>query len=403
MAVLRVVQINLTCGVGSTGTICVEISRLLTERGIENTILYSIGSSDYPLSHRCMGNAEQQLQALKSRVFGNYGFQSSAATRRMCEILDTLQPDVVHLHNLHGHNCSLEILLGYLKDRNIKVFWTFHDCWAFTGYCPHFLMANCERWKSGCGHCPDRRRYSWFFDRSAQMYEKKRKLLSGLDLTIIAPSNWMRDTVKQSFLQEVPVAVIRNGIDLDQFRPVASAFRAENHIPERKRMLLGVAANWGPRKGLDVFLRLYELLDPEQYQIVLVGVDPKTERQLPEGILAVRRTRSQRELAAIYTAADLFVNPTREDTYPTVHMESVACGTPVLTFNVGGSAEMLTEKTGRFVPKNDADALCREIESIFERDVFRSADCVAAAKAFDRDETFANYAALYDSVGRIES
>ena len=169
---MKIVQINITCGSGSTGKICLAVSELLTERNIENYILYSSGNSDYTLSKKYMSHWEIKFQALKSRFWGNYGFQSKAATKRLINELNKISPDIVHLHNLHGHNANLEILFKYLKENGIKVFWTFHDCWAFTGYCPHYTMAKCNQWReSGCANCPQRKRFSLFVDRGSYLFE----------------------------------------------------------------------------------------------------------------------------------------------------------------------------------------------------------------------------------------
>ena len=211
---MKLVQINTTCGAGSTGKICVAVSELLNAAGVENYILYTSGHSDYIHGKKYMTAPEVKIQALKSRIFGNYGFQSKAATKRLIAELDMIAPDIVHLHNLHSHNVHIGDLFAYLKAKGIKIFWTFHDCWAFTGYCPHFDMIGCDKWKNnGCGICPQKFHYSWFFDRSKWLFDKKKELFSDLDLTVITPSQWLADRVKQSFLKDKAVKVINNGID----------------------------------------------------------------------------------------------------------------------------------------------------------------------------------------------
>lgn len=392
---MKIAQINTTCGAGSTGKICVAVSDLLSQAGVENHILYTAGHSNHPAGIKYMSALETKLQALKSRVFGNYGFQSQKATKRLIAELERFSPDIVHLHNLHSHNVHLEMLFTYLKAKKIKLFWTFHDCWAFTGYCPHYDMAGCSKWKSGCQNCPQRSHYSWFFDRSNLLYEKKKQLFSELALTIITPSQWLADQVKQSFLKEYPVKVIHNGIDLSVFSPKESDFRAKHGIGERF-LVLGVAFGWGVRKGLDVFIRLAQRLDPEMFQIVLVGTDDTIDKQLPAHIISIHRTANQAELAEIYSAADLFVNPTREDTLPTVNMESLACGTPVLTFRTGGSPECIDEKTGIAVDRNDEEALYQAILHIATDQPFAPEDCRARALLFSEEEKYMEYIKLYE-------
>ena len=393
---MKVVQINTTCGSGSIGKICVGISKVLNSNGIENYVLYSTGNSNYSGAIKCT-EALPKLQALRSRVLGNYGFNSSRTTRRMIEELDRIQPYIVHLHNLHGHNCNLDMLMNYFREKKTKLFWTFHDCWAFTGYCPYYDMVACTQWKdAGCHDCPQKKRYTWFFDRSAMLFEKKKQLLSGLDLTIITPSQWLADQVKMSFLKDIPVKVIYNGIDLDIFQSRESKFREKYHISEDKTILLGVAIQWVRRKGADVFIRLAKRLDPEKFQIVMVGTDETVDKLLPENVISIHRTENQTQLAEIYSAADLFVNPTREEVLGMVNIESLACGTPVLTFRTGGSPECVDERTGAVVDCGDEEAMYQAILKIAEEKPFSPEDCRMRAQQFSEEDKFFEYYKLYE-------
>lgn len=393
---MKIVQINTTCGIGSTGKICTGISFLLTESGTPNHILYSSRGNDDPLGIRCSDDFYVKIQALKSRIFGNYGFNSQKATQKMIAELERIKPDIVHLHNIHGHDCDLEMLFRYFKEQNTKLIWTFHDCWAFTGYCTHFTMKKCDQWRIQCSKCIQRHEYSWSFDRSSYLYNKKKELFQGLDLTIVTPSRWLAGLVKQSFLKDYPVWVINNGIDLVVFQPAESDFRSTYHIENRK-LVLGVSFDWDERKGLDVFVELADRL-PAEYQIVLVGTNEKTDKRLPENILSIHRTQNQKELAAIYSAADVFVNPTREENYPTVNMESIACGTPVLTFRTGGSPEILDETCGSVVDCEEINALEKEIIRICTDKPYTKEACLKKAKEFDKNERFKEYIDLYERI-----
>lgn len=392
-----IAQINATCGVGSTGKICVSVSELLSKKGIENYIFYSVGSSDYPLGIKYSNEKTVKFQTLVSRIFGNYGFESKCITEKLIKELEKIKPDIIHIHNIHSHNCNLKMLFSYIRKNSIKVYWTFHDCWAFTGYCPHFDMIGCDKWRTGCRSCPQRKQYSWFFDRSSYLYNKKMVAIKGGDLTVITPSKWLADLVKKSFFKDFPVKVINNGIDLNIFKPTESDFR-EKYGCENKYIVLGVAFGWGERKGLDVFCKLAKRLDGEKYKIILVGTDDSVDKLLPENIISIHRTANQTELAEIYTAADILVNPTREENYPTVNMESVACGTPVLTFNTGGSHEMLDETCGAVVAKDDTDAMYNEIIRICETKPYSKDDCLKRAESFDKNEKFREYIRLYEAV-----
>ena len=393
---MKVVQINATCGVGSTGKICLGISQLMTADNTENYILYSGRTNGDSLGIPCSDSRYIKLQALKSRVLGNYGFNSKLATRRMIAQLERIRPDIVHLHNIHGHDCDLEMLFGYFRRKQTKLVWTFHDCWAFTGYCPHFTMVKCDKWRSGCTQCVQRRDFSWFFDRSRELFEKKRALFQGLDLSIVTPSRWLADIVKQSFLSECAVQVIHNGIDLSRFRPDAGDFRQKHGIGDKK-IILGIAFVWNEKKGLDVFQELSRRL-PDCYQIVLVGTSENTDKELPPNILSIHRTQNQQELAEIYSAADVFVNPTREDNYPTVNMEALACGTPVLTFRTGGSPEIIDETCGAVVDCGDVDAMEREIIRICTEKPYSQEMCLKKAREFDQNQRFKEYLEFYERV-----
>lgn len=392
---MKVVQINATCGIGSTGKICVGISQILTAADIENYILCS-RNNGYPLGIACTGSRYIKIQALKSRLLGNYGFNSKKATQKMIAELERIRPDIVNLHNIHGHDCDLEMLFSWFRRNRTKLIWTFHDCWAFTAYCPHFTMAKCNKWTTGCTQCVQRRRYSCFFDRSRTLFEKKKGLFTGLDMTIVTPSQWLADLVKQSFLKEYPVSVIHNGIHLDVFQPVSGSFR-EKYGLGNKKVVLGVSFGWDSRKGLDVFIDLAKRL-PANYQIVLVGTDANVDKLLSDNILSIHRTQNQQELAEIYTAADVFVNPTREDNYPTVNMEALACGTPVLTFQTGGSPEMLDESCGSVVACEDVDTLETEILRICTDMPYMKTSCLSKAREFDQTERFKEYLTLYERV-----
>ncbi len=391
---MKIVQLNVTCAAGSTGKICLAVSELLTEKGVENYILYSEGQSDYPLGIKYADDFGRRLQALKSRFLGNYGFNSKAITKALLRELDRIGPDIVHLHNLHGHGCNLTLLFNYFKEKNIRLYWTFHDCWAFTGYCPHFDMAGCDRWLTKCESCPQRAAYSLFFDRSEELYNKKKELFTGLDLTIITPSQWLADLVKKSFLGSYEVRVINNGIDLEVFTERHSNFR-QRYATEGEFLILGVAFNWDDRKGLDVFRALAGTL-PKDCRIVLVGTNEAVRQSLPENIIAIDRTANQQELSEIYSATDIFVNATREDTFPTVNIEALACGTPVVTFDTGGSGEIINETCGIKVPKNDVEALIKAILHIKESRPFTKESCRKRAEDFRAEDKFREYIESYN-------
>ena len=393
---MKIVQINATCGVGSTGKICFEISQVLNANNVENYILYSSRSNGYKLGIKCSDDKYIKLQALKAKVLGNYGFNSDKSTRKIIKELERISPDVVHLHNIHGHDCNLEMLLTYLKKNKIKLMWTFHDCWTFTGYCTYFDMVKCNKWQSQCSECIQSHEYSYFCDKSSELFRKKKQLFDGLDLTIVTPSRWLADMVKQSFLKDYPIQVIYNAIDLETFKPVSSEFRQKYGL-ENKKIVLGVSTEWGDRKGLDVFVDLSKKLS-ETYQIVLVGTNPDIDNRLPKNIISIHRTQNQQELAEIYSAADVFVNPTRDEVLGLVNIESLACGTPGITFNSGGSPECYDESCGVVVDCDDVCSLEKEIIRVCTEKPYTKEACINKAKEFEKKQRYKEYLDLYERI-----
>lgn len=396
---MKIAQINATCGAGSTGKICLAVSKMLTDKGIDNRIYYSQGYSNYPYAIKFANEYYKKIQALCARLFGNWGFNSRLSTKKLIKLLDDYNPDIIHLHNIHAHECNLEQLLTYLSTKKVKIFWTFHDCWAFTGYCMHFTSVDCYQWEEECSHCPKRKEYSWLFDRSKQNYIRKKELLSNLDFTIITPSKWLSDIVKRSFLQDKDVKTINNGIDTTVFYPRKNHFR-EKYNCSCKYIVLGVAQIWDERKGIDVFIELSKLLGFE-YQIVLVGTDTKIDKLLPENIISIHRTESQDKLADIYSAANVFVNPTREENFPTVNIEAIACGCPVVTYDTGGSAEMLSRRCGIIVEKDNLSELINAVKLVCEKRCFNIDDCVKQAENYIDTCKFNDYTELYLMNGTI--
>ena len=396
---MKVLQINTTYLEGSTGKIVFHLMNLLRNTEQSDCHIY-YGYFRKHLKDRrakCIQSHKRYLfENFLSRILGNEGRTNYLTTKRLLLDKDFFSGDLIHLHNLHGHYINVNLLFSYIKRKNIPVVWTLHDCWAFTGHCPHFTMVDCDKWKTGCYKCPQYREYPWsLFDSSKKMYRLKKQWFTGVkDMTIVTPSQWLAGLVKQSFLKDYPVKVINNGIDLSVFKPMESDFREKHGIRKSDFVLLGVAFGWSTKKGLDVFIQLAKKL-PQNYRIILVGTDDKTDKLLPKSIISIHRTQNQTELAEIYTAADIFVNPTREDNYPTVNMEAIACGTPVISFDTGGSPECIDETCGAVVPCDDVEALEKEILRACEQKIYTREDCVKKAKAFDQNEKYKEYISLY--------
>ena len=308
---------------------------------------------------------EVYLDVLQTRLDGRAGFHSKAATKRLLNRLDEINPDIVHLHNLHGYYVNIEMLFDWLAERGCKVEWTLHDCWSFTGHCAYFTYVKCAQWRSHCAYsekCPQLNTYPQTFCKisCSRNFEDKRRLFTGIPperMKLISPSHWLEGLVKQSFLRDYEVEVRRNEIDRTVFKPTPSDFRERYGIGDRF-MILGVASPWTGRKGLDDFVRLANELDTSRFAIVLVGLSEKQVKTLPEGVVGLARTNSPQELAKIYTAADVFFNPTKEDNYPTVLLEAEACGTPVVTYDIGGCGETIEGRRSAVISTYDEALRC---------------------------------------------
>ena len=374
---MKVLQINSVCGIGSTGRIATDLYKVLEEQNHECKIAYGRGSAPQNIDSIKIGSTiDNYFHVFKTRVFDKHGFGSVNATKKFIEEIKDYDPDIIHLHNIHGYYLNIEVLFKYLKEADKPVIWTLHDCWPFTGHCSYFEYVECEKWKSSCENC----------------VQKKELFTSVKNMTIVTPSKWLSKIVKESFLGKYPIEVINNGIDLDVFKPTDSNFRDKNNL-NNKFIVLGVANIWVEKKGLKYLTELEKNLN-DDYKFVIVGVDEKKKNELSKNIIAITRTNNVKELAEIYTAADVFVNPTLEDNFPTTNLEALACGTPVLTFETGGSVECVDEKCGAIVPKKELENLKQQIIKIKENN-FDSADCIKKSKKYDKRKRYDDYIRIY--------
>lgn len=401
---MRIVQIN-GGAKGSTGKIMRGIADVARTQGHEVMCASPITTTNRDAGEDCgyyrIGTFNsRRVNVALARITGFNGCFAWFETYKLLKKIDEFKPDIIHLHNLHDSYINLPMLFSYIKKHNVPTVWTLHDCWAFTGQCPHFTIVKCDKWKVGCHNCPQYKEYpASLYDNTKKMWQLKKKWFTGVkNMTIVTPSEWLAGLARESCLKQYPIEVINNGIDLNVFKPTHSNFRKQYGIPGDKYIVLGVSFAWGYRKGLDCFVEMAEKLG-EQYQIVLVGTDDEIDKNLPHNIISIHRTQNQKELAEIYSAADVFVMPTREENYPTVNMEAIACGTPVVTFDTGGSPEMLDDKTGIVVEANDIEATKKAIKDICEKKRCNDEEYIVAySKNFDMKKRFAEYIELYANV-----
>lgn len=408
----KLLQINPVIRINtSTGRIMQEIGELAMSKGWESYIAYSYGRDGIkPCDSKLVpvGNkADVAWHGLVTRLTDRHGLASEGATRAFIREIERIQPDIIHIHNIHGYFLNYRVLFDYLAKCDIPVVWTVHDCWLYTGHCYYYSYIGCNKWKSECVQCPQRKMFpsSWWADRSKQNFRDKKAAFTSLPkerFTIVPVSRWIKGEMEQSFLKDYDFRVIHNGIDTNVFTIYDPTEVKKKYQLEGKRIILGVASIWCEEKGWNDFLRLAEQLD-EHERLVLVGVDEKHQALLPKNVTGIRRTENIRQLAELYSAAEVFVNPTWQDNYPTVNLEAIACGTPVVTYRTGGSIEAVTEHTGLVVEQGDIDGLLKAIRTIEERGkAYYQQPCREYALAnFKKEDRYAEYLKLYDElIGR---
>ena len=405
----RLLQINPVVRVStSTGRIMQEIGELAMRNGWESYVAYSKGRDGVRTcaSHTIpIGNKwDTWMHGLETRLFDRHGLASVSATYDFIKQLKEISPDIVHIHNIHGYFLNYPILFEYLSKSGIPVVWTVHDCWLYTGHCYYYSYIQCNKWKSGCGDCPQKRKFpaSWWLDRSARNYQDKQEAFTSMPygkLTIVPVSDWIRGEMSRSFLKGYPFRVIHNGIDTEVFTVYGAEEVKRKYGWQGKHVLLGVASIWSEEKGLPDFIKLAQQLRDDE-MIVLVGVTEEQKSQLPQNVYGIRRTENIQELAQLYSAADVFVNPTWQDNYPTVNLEAIACGTPVVTYRTGGSVEAVTEDTGFIVEQGDVKGLLDAVRVIEQYGKHYYADrCRKYALAnFRKEDRYADYLNLYEEL-----
>lgn len=402
----KLLQIDTCLGVGSTGRITESIAQLAQSQGWE---CYIIHGARYVKRPSCMKDIQtvskigEYMHYAEGLIFDNHGLASRNATRRVIEQIKEIKPDIIQMHCIHGYYLNYKILFEYFQTIEIPLVWTFHDCWAFTGHCAYFDSINCEKWKTCCHDCELKGIYppSRVLDCSMRNYNLKRNLfISVKKQTVIVPvSYWLEDMVKQSFLKDFKVRTIHNGTNINIFLPKQTEKLRERLGIGDKKVILGVALPWVPRKGMSDMLKLADMLPNDEYLVVLVGLDEKQMKSLPKNVKGVMRTNSAEELAEYYSMATAFVNPTYEDNFPTTNIEALACGTPVITYRTGGSPEAVDDRTGRIVEQGDVEGL-RDAICVLENNLETvRKDCrQRAERYFNKEDRFQKYIDLYEEL-----
>ncbi len=398
----KLIQINTVCNT-STGKLMGDIQRKANVSGYETLSIVGRRNPFSDLPCIKIGNGLSfWIHVAINTVFDRQGYASYFVTRRMIQKLRQERPDIIHLHNLHGYYMNLPLLFDYLsKEFSGKIFWTFHDCWPFTGHCAYFTAVGCDKWEKECGKCPNKRVYpiSLLADASRKNYTDKKKMFTGLkNLTIIVPSKWMEEMVKKSFFCNYPVVTVNNGIDLKVFsyrRPLDELYEKYD-IGREKKIILGVANIWDARKGLSDFLALAEKL-PVEYQIFLVGLSSRQIKRLPSNVKGIRRTQEKKELVMLYSCASIFMNPSIEESFSLVTVEAIACGTPVIVLDTSAVKELVCDENGIILKKHDVVDYLDAIRTLQERELSRE-QISQTAKKYDVDEYAKRIVDLYGSL-----
>ena len=402
----KLLQINNLANSGSTGKIAEGLGRVAMKNGWDSYIAY--GRWNNPSESQLIrigSDFENRIHGLKARLLDAEGLGSKNATRRLISTIKDIKPDVIQIQVSHAYYLNYPILFGFLNSTNIPAFWTFHDSWAFTGHCPHFAFVGCEKWKTGCYECQLKKQYpsSWFLDKSKQNFQRKKYYFSGnQNLTIITVSDWIRNMVKQSFLKDKRIVTIHNGINVDRFKPNCNTKPIlEKYELCGKKVLLAVSSKWGIKKGLEDIVQLRNVLD-DSYAIVMVGCQREVLQQLPSNIIGIEHTESISELCDLYSAADVFINPTHEDSFPTVNLEAISCGTPIVTYNTGGCSESIgfDRKFGIVTDENTPGAMAQAVKEIIGKGKSAYSEICRnhAVENFNEMKQYQKYIDLYNEV-----
>ena len=402
----KIVLIN--CGDnGSTGKICMSLLKCANDNGFEAFFAAHFIDESNRNDHFLdidNGRPDFTLNKILCRIDGSDGFRNKKATVRLVKKLEQIKPDIIHLHNLHGHFINIEILFSYIRKNNIKVVWTLHDCWSFTGRCPHFDFYGCEQWKTGCGKCKKQhlKDYpaAYLINRPNVYYEKKNKLFTGMQslITFVTPSIWLMNLLKESMLKDFKCVCINNGIRITDDNKVSDVFINSLNLDVKKTILFSAAYPFSDTKGINHVINISKNLDYDKYEYIVAGLDFKQEKLIDTRTKSVGIVRNQDVIRSLYNVADCFINPTLQDTFPTVNLESLSAGTPIITFNSGGSPEVVKEGCGVIVERDNFEELLAAINKTTKKQESTIALCKEEAKKYTEEKMCKEYIKLYKTL-----
>lgn len=398
---MKVLMINSVCGIKSTGRICTDLAEILEQSGHECKIAY--GRENVPQKYqkyaiRIGTDWDLKWHGVQTRLFDRHGLGSKRATKKFIKQVKEYDPDIIHLHNLHGYYLNLPVLFKYLRESKKPVVWSLHDCWSLTGHCAHFDFNGCDKWKTECKNCAYTNEYpKSFFDASKRNFKIKQELYMDMpNLSLIVPSKWMCEVLGDSFLHNADLYMFPAGIDLNRFKPTQSDFKKKNDL-ENKYIVLGVASIWNSMKGIEYMSKLANDLPEDRYQVVIVG-NIADGFQLSDRVMCLHNTDSIEELCALYSTADVFVNPTLQETQGLTTIEAFACGTPAVIFGSGGSADCIDNTCGVAIERGNYDEFLHMVIKACEKKPFTKDACIEKSKKYDKNLCYNPILNLYNEV-----
>lgn len=401
----RIAQLNVVCN-GSTGRIMKDLQREALNNEFEVKVFYGRRKAMDKLDSVKFSNfISFFIHMFITFLFNKHGHGSYLPTKRLIKKLKKFNPDIIHIHNIHGYYLNYPVLFSYLeKDFKGKIIWTLHDCWPYTGHCSHYAAVGCRKWETGCNNCPQKfdYPYSWFFDTSESEYILKKKYFTSVNsLCIVTPSHWMKTMAQKSFLNKYDIKVIQNWIDLDRFVPCYdSAVYGKYNIPENKKILLSVSNIWTNKKGLDKLMELSSQID-DNYCMVLVGLNSYQINKLPDGVIGIRRTDNVKELINLYSISYVLINASLEESFSLVTVEAMACNTPVIALNSTALPELISDENGILITENEIGCYLNAINKV--GCITRKDNAIRkTVEKFNKRVLIKQYIDLYNQCKRLE-
>lgn len=400
-----VLQINVLGKTMSTGRSVREMHDYLCEHGAKSYIACpQKNDSDDVFSFTSQNR--MYLDYLFSLITGFEGIHSKFPTKKLIKYIEQIQPDIVHLRVLHCNSLDLCMLFKYLSKKKIAVVITLHDFWYMTGQCVYYTAVGCDKWKNGCGNCPNLsfQGRKPLFDRTAKIWKLKKSWFESIDnLAVIGVSKWVAEEARQSLLQNAKIIKpIYNWIDYQIFYPKDVRNLRNKLGMDGKKIILAVSTMWveNDRKGFKVYIELSKHIPPE-YVIILLGKNntPYTDSS---NTYFIHQTNNVDELADYYSLADVYLNLSEEETFGKVSAEALSCGTPVVAYDSTANKELVPEGGGVVLKTRDIDEILVSLRNVLSKPKEQYAEICRSyvLKNFDKEHNIQEYLNVYKELIR---